>query len=178
MGANFIDMLTPSKVPFYGVVPGNAATPLGTVVLPVTFGTRENYRTKDIKFKVATFKTSYNAILGRSAMAKFMAVPHYVYLLLKMPGKSGVLTFRGDLEKSYDCDQKAIEYASATRAPDASGDVLAVAQQLSEIGLEIPTKKVNYSKPQPTGELALKSIQLQEGDSSKIALIGSQLDPK
>jgi hypothetical protein len=33
-----------------------------------------------------------------------MVVPHYVYLLLKMLGKIGVVTFRGDLKKSYDCD--------------------------------------------------------------------------
>jgi hypothetical protein len=33
-----------------------------------------------------------------------MAVPHYVYLLLKMPGKIGVLTLRGDLKKSYNYD--------------------------------------------------------------------------
>jgi hypothetical protein len=42
MGLNFADMLVPSKSPFYGIVPGNAAHPLSTVVLPVTFGTREN----------------------------------------------------------------------------------------------------------------------------------------
>jgi hypothetical protein len=72
------------------------------VVLPVTFGTQENYRTEFIKFEVANFESSYHAILGRSALAKFMAVPHYVYLLLKMPGLSGVLTLRGDLKKSYD----------------------------------------------------------------------------
>jgi hypothetical protein len=40
-------MLTKSTSPFYNVVPSNAAIPLGSVVLPVTFGeTRENYRTK------------------------------------------------------------------------------------------------------------------------------------
>jgi hypothetical protein len=86
MGLDFMDMLVPSKSPFYGIVPGNAARPLGTVVLPVTFGTRENYHTEFIKFEVANFKSSYHAILGRPALAKFMAVPHYVYLLLKMPG--------------------------------------------------------------------------------------------
>jgi hypothetical protein len=108
MGLDFTDMLVPSKSSFYGIVPGNAAHPLGTVVLPVTFGTRENYRTEFIKFEVANFESSYHAILGRSALAKFMAVPHYVYLLLKMPGQSGVLTLRGDLKKSYDCNQEAI----------------------------------------------------------------------
>jgi hypothetical protein len=86
MGLDFTDMLVPSKSPFYGIVPGNAAHPLGTVVLPITFGTRENYRTEFIKFEVANFKSSYHAILGRPALAKFKAVPYYVYLLLKMPG--------------------------------------------------------------------------------------------
>jgi hypothetical protein len=71
-----IHMLTKSKSPFYGIVLGNAAIPLGSVVLPVTFGeTRENYRTEYIKFEVVDFETSYHAILGRPAIAKFMAVP-------------------------------------------------------------------------------------------------------
>jgi hypothetical protein len=124
-------MLVPSKSPFYGIVPGNAAHPLGTVVLPVTFGTRENYRTEFIKFEVANFESSYHAILGHPALAKFMAVPHYVYLLLKMPGLSRVLTLRGNLKNSYDYNQEAIQYASTTRVPDASGEVLAATQQLS-----------------------------------------------
>jgi hypothetical protein len=48
------------------------------VVLTVTFGkTRENYRTEYIKFEVADFEISYHANLGRPAIAKFMAVPHY-----------------------------------------------------------------------------------------------------
>jgi hypothetical protein len=79
MGLDLTNMLAPSKAPFYGIVPGNAAHPLGTVVLPVTFGTRENYRTEFIKFEVANFESFYHAILGRPALAKFMAVPHYVY---------------------------------------------------------------------------------------------------
>jgi hypothetical protein len=104
MGLDLTDMLVPSKSLFYGIVPGNAAHPLGMVVLPVTFGTRETYCTEFIKFEVANFESSYHAILGRPALAKFMAVPHYVYLLLKMPGRSGVLTLRGNLKKSYDCN--------------------------------------------------------------------------
>jgi hypothetical protein len=128
MGLDFTDMLVPSKSPFYGIVPGNAAHPLGTVVLPVTFGTRENYCTEFIKFEVANFESSYHAILGHPALAKFMVVPHYIYLLLKMPGQSGVLTLRGDLKKSYNCNQEAIQYASTTRVPNASGEVLAAAQ--------------------------------------------------
>ncbi|XP_025791819.1 uncharacterized protein LOC112873004 [Panicum hallii] len=104
MGLDISNMLTPSCAPFYSIVPGNVATPLGSMVLPVTFGTKENYRIEYIKFEVADFGSSYQAILGRLALPKFMVVSHYVYLLLKMPGKTGILTFRGDLKKSYDCD--------------------------------------------------------------------------
>jgi hypothetical protein len=50
---------------------------------------KDNYRTKYIKFEVVDFDSSYHAILSRPALAKFMAVPHYVYLLLKMPAKTG-----------------------------------------------------------------------------------------
>jgi hypothetical protein len=98
-------MLTKSTLPFYGIIPGNAAIPLGSVVLPVTFGeTRENYRTEYIKFEVADFETSYQAILGRPAIAKFMAVPHYTYLVLKMPSSADALSLQGDLKISFDCD--------------------------------------------------------------------------
>jgi hypothetical protein len=58
MGLDLMDMLVPSKPPFYGIVPGNATHSLGTVVLPVTFSARENYRTEFIKFEVANFESS------------------------------------------------------------------------------------------------------------------------
>jgi hypothetical protein len=59
MKLDITDMLTKSASPFYGIIPGNAAIPLGLVVLPVTFGeTRKNYHTKYIKFEVADFETS------------------------------------------------------------------------------------------------------------------------
>jgi hypothetical protein len=51
MKLDITHMLTKSTLPFYGIVPGNAAIPLGSVVLLVTFGEiRENYRTEYIKF--------------------------------------------------------------------------------------------------------------------------------
>ena len=45
MGLDISDKLKPSKAPFYGIMPGNASFLVGTVVLPVTFGTPDNYRT-------------------------------------------------------------------------------------------------------------------------------------
>jgi hypothetical protein len=62
--------------------------------------------------------------------------------------------------------------------PDASGEVLAAAQQLSQTGLEIPSRKARKSSIQSTGDVALKSIQLWEDDSSKTAVFGAGLDEK
>jgi len=104
-----------------------------------------------------------------------MAVPHYLYLLLKMPRAKGVLSLRGDLKKSYDCDQEAIEYALTAHVPDTAGEVLTAAQ-LSQSGMEIPTKK--SGQIQLANNVSTKTIQLQEGDSSKTALIGAGLDDK
>ena len=81
-----------------------------------------------------------------------MAIPHYVYLLLKMPGKIGVLTFRGDLQKSFEFEKQAITYASTNRLPNTAEEVLTTAQQYSASGIsgiEIPTKKINRSAPKP-----------------------------
>jgi hypothetical protein len=77
---------------------------LGQTTLPVTFGTPSNYHTEFIKFEVADFESSYHAILRRPALAKFMAIPHYTFLLLKIPGPNGVLSLRDDLRRAFDYD--------------------------------------------------------------------------
>jgi hypothetical protein len=92
MGLDFAGLITPTGIPFYGIVPGKAAMPLGQITLPVTFGTQANYQTEFIQFEVADFETSYHAIIRRLALAKFMAIPHYPYLLLKMSGPHGILS--------------------------------------------------------------------------------------
>jgi hypothetical protein len=54
-----------------------------------------------------------------------------------MPGKTGVLTLHGDLKKLYDCDQEAIEYATTSRVPEPSAEVLIAAQKLTNSEMEI-----------------------------------------
>jgi hypothetical protein len=140
---------------------------------------KNNYRTEYVTFDVAEFESSYHAILGRPAMDKFMAVPHYVYLLLKMPGKIGVLTFRDDLKKSYDCDQEAIEDAATSRMPEPSAEVLAAVQKLIDSEMEISSQRPSQSRVKPSpSNVSIKAIQVQEDDSSKTALIGGGLSDK
>jgi len=76
--------LGPSDQAFYGIIPRAGTTPVGRATLPVTFGTRDNYRTEYINFEVAEFETCYHAILGRPSLTKFMVIPNNTYLLLKM----------------------------------------------------------------------------------------------
>ena len=48
----------------------------------------------------------HHAILGRPTFARFMAVPHYAYLMIKLPGPKGVITVCGDFDRSNSCDRE------------------------------------------------------------------------
>jgi hypothetical protein len=179
MKLDITHMLTKSNTPFYGIVPGNAAIPLGSVVLLVTFGeSRDNYRTEYVKFDVANFGTSYHAILGRPAIAKLMVVPHYTYLVLKMPSPAGVLSLQGDLKISHDCDTEVVEIASTNQVPNAMMEVYATSKKLATSELNIPEKSDKANKPQPAEEVLVKTIDLWTGDASKTTTIRAGLDPK
>jgi len=115
--------------------------------------------------------------LERLALAKFMVVPHYVYLLLKKSGNTGVLSLRGDLLKSFECDKEAIDHASTIRVPSSVSEILATAKELSLKDL-ISSKKPSHSSVKPTGDVGTKTIQLQEGDDSKTVIIRAGLGDK
>src|SRR5438128_2124566 len=78
-------------IPFFIIVPGSSTTPIGQVVLLVTFGTADNFHTKMITFNVIdaalpyNTKLPYNAILGHPVLIKFMAADHYTYRCMKIP---------------------------------------------------------------------------------------------
>ena len=93
-----LEWLRPSKA-FSGVGSG-FTSPLGQIRLPVTFGTRDNYRTELIDFDIALIDLPYNAILGYPALAQFMAATHPAYNHMKMPGSKGILTVAGDTKEA------------------------------------------------------------------------------
>ena len=90
--------IRPTGAPFHGIMPGKQAVPLGQIDLPVTFRDLTNYWTETLTFEVVGFHGTYHTILGHSCYAKFMAVPNYTYLKLKMPGPHGVITIGGNLQ--------------------------------------------------------------------------------
>ena len=43
IGLDFTSLLTPTNVPFYGIVPSKAAMPPEQITLPITFGNPNNF---------------------------------------------------------------------------------------------------------------------------------------
>ena len=150
--------------------------PLGQITLPVTFGTPSNYRTEFIKFEVTDFNSSYHAILGRPALAKFMAIPYYPYLLLKMPGPNSGLSLRSDLKRAFNCDVQAIQIVAKAQAADGRKEIATVAAEMNPEELEIPAKKPSILAPPK--EADVKQIDLGTGDPSKTATISAHLSAK
>jgi len=102
--------LQPSAGGFHGVVPGKKALPVGRIDLPVCFGTAANFRKETLTFEVVGFRGTYHAIIRCPGYAKFMAIPNYTYLKLKMPGPKGVITVSSSFKHAYECDVECVEY--------------------------------------------------------------------
>jgi hypothetical protein len=100
---------------FQGVNPGRSK-PKGKITLPVTFGGELNYRTEKVTFDVADIPLPYNGILGRPALAKFMAASHHAYNVLKMPGPITVITVPCDKKDALICADKIYREAAAAAA--------------------------------------------------------------
>jgi hypothetical protein len=101
-----LEWLKPTDCSFHGIVPGSANYPLGNIELDVCFGDIGNFHREKLEFEVMDWPSQYHTILGRPAFAKFMAVPHYAYLALTIPGPKGVITVQGSFEVSNTCDKE------------------------------------------------------------------------
>jgi hypothetical protein len=62
---------------------------------------------------VVGFSGTYHAILGRPAYVKFMAVPNYTYLKLKISGPKGIIIVGTTYQRSFECDAKCFQFAEA-----------------------------------------------------------------
>jgi hypothetical protein len=96
--------LRPSTAPFYRVLPGMEALLIRQIDLPATFGMLQNFCTETLTFKVVGFSGTYHAILGRPAYVKFMVVPNYTYLKLKIPDLKGIITVGTTFQCAFECD--------------------------------------------------------------------------
>jgi hypothetical protein len=89
---------------FHSVASGKCVQPLGQIDLSVWFGTPNNFHKETLTFEVVGFRDAYHSILGRLCYAKFMAVPNYTYLKMKMPRPKGAITVGSSMEHTFNCD--------------------------------------------------------------------------
>jgi hypothetical protein len=110
-------------------------------------------------------------VLGRPCYAKFMVVPNYTYLKLKMSGPNGVITVSPTYRHAYECDVECVEYAEALAEPEA------LITDMENLSKGVPDAKRHAGNFEPAE--AVKSVPLDpSNDASKQIRIGSELDPK
>ena len=104
---------------------------------------------------MAGFLGTYHAILGRPCYAKFMVIPNYTYLKIKMLGPNDIITVSTTSQHAYQCDVECIEQA------EALAESLSVITSLGDGDQDIPDPKrhagsfesaeVQARFPQPRG---------------------------
>jgi hypothetical protein len=122
-----LEWLQPTDCSFHGIVPGSANHPLGKIKLDICFGERGNFQREKLEFEIMNWPSQYHAILRRPAFARFMAVPHYAYLMLKILGPNGVITVKGNFEVSDTFDKEfhkmAKTFGMTTEYARLKGDI-------------------------------------------------------
>jgi hypothetical protein len=166
--------MTACDEPFYGVVPDKTAYPIGRVCLLVTFGTEENFRTEYLTFEVADFRSSYHAILGRPMLAKFMAIPHHTYLIMKMPAPNGIPSVLGDIMVYYNYESAIVELSKDSAIKAAAMVVVTQAAKIDQTTLKVTEKKRTSTTLDPS--LSIKKVCLDLPDASKEVVIGDNLE--
>jgi hypothetical protein len=123
---------------------------------------------------VANFDCGYIAIIDRPGLANFMAIPHYTYMILKMPGPQGILTVRADFQGTAKCFRVAIQAALTTK-PSATSSAQANSKPKED--LAVPANEAQaVTSMRPTEET--KRINLGFADERKTNIISSSLDDK
>jgi hypothetical protein len=122
-----------------------------------------------ITFEVVGFSGTYHAILGRPAYAKFMVVPNYTYLKLKIPRPRGIITVGPTYQRAYECDAECFQFTEATTwsqrlhaEPRSEDRDVPESSKRADCSFE-PTKDVKYA--------------VVSDDDRKLR-IGTTLDPK
>jgi hypothetical protein len=109
-------------------------------------------------------------------LAKFMAIPHHTYLIIKMPTPNGILSVLGDIMVSYNCESATVELSKDSAIKAAAMVMVPQAAKINQTTLQIPEQKRTSTDldPSPT----IKKVCLGLPDTSKEVVIGADLDPK
>jgi hypothetical protein len=162
-----------SRITFHGIMPGHSCAPMGRVQLEVLFGKKGNSRREPIWFEVVDISSPYHALLGRPALAKFIAVPHYAYLKMKLPGPRGVVTVSRCFKKSLACAKASSRLAEALVITKEKRQLLHRVELTQQ---DVPARQSPVEQFKPADDT--KKILLDESDPSKFIIIGTSLSAK
>ncbi|XP_062179525.1 uncharacterized protein LOC133884194 [Phragmites australis] len=139
-------LLRPSP-PFFGITPGSSAKPQGksSCPLPSARGTTSEPK-------------------GRPSMAQFMAISHYTYQAIKIPGPAGVITIVGNTKMAKHCDKRSLDMDELTPG----------SQPVTCDPIGRPIKVHVIASPDDR----LKAVSLDDTDPTKTVQIRVALDPK
>jgi hypothetical protein len=165
--------LKPSRLTFHGIVPRHSSTPMGRVQLEVLFEKKGNSRCEPIWFEVVDISSPYHALLGRPALAKFMAVPHYAYLKMKLPGPRGMIIVSGSFKKSLACAKESLQLAEVLVITEEKRQLL---HRMELTQQDVPARQSPVELFKPANDT--KKILLDESDPSKFIIIGTGLSAK
>jgi len=104
-----------------------------------------------------------------------MAVPHYSYLVLKMPTEKGILTVRGNVSMAYTYEEESFKITEAIDLLIRMAETAAQATQISPDQLKLPEQETSRKS---TKSKEHKEVQLVDGSPEKTALIWANLDVK
>jgi hypothetical protein len=129
-----------------------------------------------IQFEVSNFETAYNTFLRLPTLYRFMMIPHYAYLVLKLPGPRGVISIRGDVKWAFDCVRESCETVDRLTT---SVELQELKQALVKSSLDpvMPKAKTSMTSIQ-SKDTHNKTIPLSTKEPSKVAHVGNDLDLK
>ena len=117
-----------------------------------------------MNFFVVDFDTAYRAILCQPALAKFMVVPHYVYMVLKIPTELGILTLGANVSTAYDCEREGLAIPDAMDLYARMEACITNSKKVLAEELVIPTQEPPWSV---TKSKDTKEVELMIGDRSR-----------
>jgi hypothetical protein len=106
-------------------------------------------------------------------LARLMAIPHYTYVVLKMPAPKGVLTVYDDLLISFKCDNGALEIATTNACFGASAVMVADTKKVAPTDLTIPEQKCTETTLDASP--VMKKVCLGLADPAKTVVIDDNL---
>ncbi|XP_020414875.1 uncharacterized protein LOC109947891 [Prunus persica] len=151
---------------------GDLVQPVGSVKLPITFGTAPRRTTVYDHFLIVDCPTAYNVIVGRTALTRIKAhlSPHM--LLMKFPTPNGIGAVRGNQLSARTCYATALK-STSFKLPDETMSVQGVPNGTGPV--DDPRDESPTPHTQPAEEL--ETITLSEEQPDRQVRIGTRLAP-